>query len=122
MEPNIRIMVAEHNAILRDGIVALIEGQPDMQVVSTASDAIHAFLEFQRTQPQVTIVDVDILDGIELMKRLRRELRGTKIIALVNYEWDDIAQTAAQVSGSACLPKDNINRRLLALIREEDYV
>src|SRR5260370_10210295 len=105
MEPNIRIMVAEHNAILRDGIVALIEGQPDMQVVSTASDAIHAFLEFQRTQPQVTIVDVDILDGIELMKRLRRELRGTKIIALVNYEWDDIAHTPAQATGSACLPK-----------------
>ena len=113
-----RIIVTETNAALRDGIVALIEAQPDMRVVGTPSDAGGALGEVCQIQPEVMIVDVDVPDAIDLMRRLRRERPQTRIIALVNYEWDLVAQVAAQAAGSSCLPKDHISSRLLALIRE----
>ncbi|HEY6390208.1 MAG TPA: response regulator [Bryobacteraceae bacterium] len=116
--PKTRIMAVEHNDTLRDGLIALIGDEPDLEIVSTPSDAQHALLEFLRVQPHVTIVDVDTPGTLELMRQLRSRQPQVKIIPLVNYEWDSIAQAAVETSGSPCLPKDHIGRRLLSVIRE----
>ena len=113
-----RIMAVEHNAALRDGLVALIGEQPDMEVVSTPIDAQQALLDFLRVQPQVTIIDADTPGNLELMRQLRHQHPAARIIPLVNYEWDSIAKAAVETSGSPCLPKDHIGRRLLSVIRE----
>lgn len=117
---NIRIMVTEHNAALRDGIVALINGQRDMRVVSTASEVRHAILEFSRTRPEVMIVDVDLPDAINLIRRLRNEWPHVLVLVLINYEWDNNAELAMEASGAPCLPKDSISQRLVELIRQRD--
>jgi DNA-binding NarL/FixJ family response regulator len=116
--PKTRIMAVEHNAVLRDGLIALIGEEADMEVVSTPSDAQHALLEFLRVQPQVTIVDVNTPGSLELMRQIRHEQPQAKIIPIVNYEWDSIAQAAAETIGASCLPKDHIGRRLVSVIRE----
>jgi DNA-binding NarL/FixJ family response regulator len=113
-------MAVEHNAALRDGLLALLGEQPDLEVVDTPSDAHDAFLAVERSKPDVTIIDVDLPGSLDLMLRLRAEHPDVKIIPLVNYEWDQIVPAAVAASGSPCIPKDHISRRLLAQIRGAD--
>jgi DNA-binding NarL/FixJ family response regulator len=113
-------MAVEHNVALRDGLLALLSDQPDMVVVSTPSDAHDALLEVQSSEPDVTVIDVDLPGSLDLMLRLRADHPGVKIIPLVNYEWDQIVPAAVAASGSVCIPKDHISRRLLAYIRGGD--
>jgi len=115
------VMVTEQNAALRDGILAVIGVQPDMDIVGTASDAGQALVECRRTTPHVVIVDADIPNAIDFMRQVRADRPHTKVIALVNYEWDSIVHAAGQASGSPCLPKDHIGRCLVALIRQRDH-
>lgn len=117
----IRIVVAEQNDALRDGIVALVGTQSDMRVVSVAIDAPEAFSEIRRIHPEVVIVDVDVPDALDLMRQVRRERPKTKVIALVNYEWDRNAEAASRASDSQCLPKDHISRFLVTLIRQATH-
>jgi DNA-binding NarL/FixJ family response regulator len=112
-----RIILTAQNAALRDGLVALIQSQPDMEIVSTPVDADHALYDLRRMEPEVVIVDVDIPYALNLMRSCRRERPQAKVISLVNYEWDAIAQAAGFASGSPSLPKDHISAHLLTSIR-----
>jgi DNA-binding NarL/FixJ family response regulator len=118
----IRVAVAENSPPLRDGIIAWLENQPDMQVVGAFDDAWLAFAELRHIVADVLIVDSGMPQAIELMQRVQRAGPQMRMIALVNYEWDNIAAIAADVSGSACLAKDKISSRLLALIRCQEQV
>lgn len=114
-------MVTEQNAALRDGILAVLGDQPDINIVGTASDAERALVECRRTAPDVLIVDADIPNAIDLMRQVRADRPQTKVIALVNYEWDNIVHAAGRASGSPCLPKDHIGHCLVGLIRQRDH-
>lgn len=117
-----RVMAVEHNPALRDGLIALIEKEPDMEMVGVIPDTERAFADLIHLNPQVAIIDVDMPRALELMRGFRAACPLSTIIPLVDYEWDDIAKDAVEASGSPSLPKDRISRQLLGLIRKHDHI
>ncbi|WP_373497795.1 response regulator [Desulfococcus sp.] len=81
---NIRVLIADDHAIVREGFRALIDQQADMQVVGEAENGRKAVLLAKRLLPDVIIMDVSMpdLNGIDATHQIRSEVPKTKIIAL----------------------------------------
>jgi two-component system, NarL family, response regulator len=62
----IRILVVDDHPLMRDGIVSMIEGEPDMMVVAQASNGIEALERFDEYLPDVTLMDLQMakMDGV----------------------------------------------------------
>ena len=84
MTMNIRVLVADDHAIVREGLRALIDQQANMQVVGEAENGRKAVLMAKRLLPDIVIMDVSMpdLNGIDAAHQIRSELPKTKIIAL----------------------------------------
>jgi two-component system response regulator NreC len=79
-----KIVLADDHKIIRDGLRAILEKHPGMEVVGEADNGHEAISVSQRTQPDVIVMDVSMpeLNGIDAAKRIANEQPRTKIIAL----------------------------------------
>ena len=88
-ERKIRVMVVDDHALFRDGMVSVVDNQPDMEVVGEASDGLEAFIMAQQLRPNVILMDINMpgLDGHETTTRMRTisGLQRTPIVALTAY-------------------------------------
>jgi DNA-binding NarL/FixJ family response regulator len=80
----IKILLADDNKLVRDGLRALLEREPDMEVIAEASDGREAVDLAHELRPDVVIMDVGMprLDGIEATAELILSLPETKVLAL----------------------------------------
>ncbi|HJQ22861.1 MAG TPA: response regulator transcription factor [Blastocatellia bacterium] len=84
----LRIILADDHTILRQGLRALIDAQPDMQVVAEASNGIEALEATRRLLPDVVVMDIGMpeMDGAQATDAVKRELPQTKVLALTVQE------------------------------------
>lgn len=68
----VRLVVADDQAVVRDGFAALLDSQPDLSVVGTAGDGAQAVSVCEQTRPDVVLMDIrmPVMDGIEATRRL----------------------------------------------------
>ena len=83
---SIRVLTVDDHALLREGIAALVNAEPDMELVAEASDGEEAIKQFRRHRPDVTLMDLQMpnLNGTEAISRIRNEFPNAKIIVLSN--------------------------------------
>ena len=114
-----RILAINQNRIFRDGICALIEMQPDMELVASAEDADTAVHLFALTLPDLTVMDLDLPErnGVKAIHSIRSIDPYAWVIGLVTYEWDQCGREALEAGASTVLAKDRIGETLLPLIR-----
>ncbi len=88
MSAKIRIVIADDHAILREGIRALLQLQPDIEVVGEASNGTEAIEAVGRLDPDVVLMDIAMpgLGGIEAALELKKQGRRAKILILSQYE------------------------------------
>jgi DNA-binding NarL/FixJ family response regulator len=111
-------MLVEHHPALRDGVLALLNSQPDIEVVGgLAASQPDAFSHFQRHAPDVTIVDAGLPGVTVLISQIRSANSRARIISLVDYEWDGDGLSDTPLETLPCLAKDQIHRSLMPLIR-----
>ena len=81
---SIRVLIADDHRIMRDGLRAMLEKEPDIKVVGEAADGRMAQLLARDLAPDVIIMDVNMpeLNGIEATRQITADLREVKIIAL----------------------------------------
>jgi len=81
---SIRILIADDHHIIRDGLHALISGEPDLEVIGEAQDGRQAVKLARKLRPDVIIMDVamPVLNGIEATLQIKRDHSGARIIAL----------------------------------------
>lgn len=103
----INIMVVEDHAILRSGLIALIDRQNGMSVVAEADNGRQAVIEFRRHQPDVTLMDLrmPLMDGVEAITTIRREFPHSRFIVLTTYDGDEDIHRALRAGASAYLLK-----------------
>ena len=106
--PRIRILVAEDQQLVRDGIVTMLGVRDDFTVVSQAGDGAQAVSEAFRTRPDVALIDIrmPVLDGIAATRRITEELPGTKVLVLTTFGSDDFVFAALAAGASGFLLKD----------------
>lgn len=83
----LRIFIADDHAVLRDGLKALVNGEPDMETVGEADNGRTACERAKELLPDVAIMDISMpdLNGVQATERLRRDSPGIKVLALTAY-------------------------------------
>jgi DNA-binding NarL/FixJ family response regulator len=115
----IRILSVEDHPVFREGLITVIESQPDMVLVAQASNAIEAIAEFRRHRPDVTLMDLRLpgTDGTDALIAIRGEFPRARIIMLTSSEGDADIQRAMRAGASGYVLKSMPKNELLKLIR-----
>ncbi|GIE17176.1 response regulator [Winogradskya humida] len=103
----IKVLIADDQAMVRQGFGALLAAQPDILVVGDAADGEQAVAETRRLDPDVVLMDIrmPVLDGIEATRRLTRS-PGPRILILTTFDLDDYVFAALRAGASGFLLKD----------------
>ena len=115
----IRILTVDDHALLRKGIAALVNAEPDMKLIAEASTGVEAIQQFKQYRPDVTLMDLQMPDmgGIEAIIGIRNEFPDARIIVLTTYAGDVQVVRALEAGARAYLLKAKVNRDLLETIR-----
>jgi DNA-binding NarL/FixJ family response regulator len=117
--PTIRILAVDDHELLRKGIAALLESEPDLQLVAEAANGREAIQQFRAHRPDVTLMDLQMpeMNGLDAIIAIRSEWPDARIIVLTTYAGDAQALRAVQSGARAYLLKSLVNRELLETIR-----
>lgn len=103
----IRVMVIEDHQMVRQGLVALLAMQDDLEVVAEAGDGESALAIFRQHWPDVTLVDLRLpgKDGVEVIRALRAESNRGRFLVLTTYDGENDVSHALQAGASGYLLK-----------------
>src|SRR6266702_453412 len=111
----ISVFLADDNLIVREGVRALIERNPDLRVVGLAADYDEVISGCAATEPQVLVTDIRMppsfsREGIDAAKEVRKRHPGTGIVVLSQYDDPEYAVTllAEGSAGYGYLLKDRV--------------
>ena len=113
----IRILAVDDHALLRKGLVAVINAEPDMKLVAEAANGEDAIEKFRTHRPDVVLMDLQMpgLNGIEAMARILSEFSEARIIVLTTYRGDAQVLRALRAGARAYLLKGH-DRELVETI------
>lgn len=116
----IRILVVDDENVVREGFVAILRLQPDMQVVGEALDGIQAVELASRTKPDVVLLDLKMpkQDGLTTIPLLKEICPETRILVLTGTAESDRVFQAVKSGALGFLLKDATRIQLLQAIRE----
>ena len=116
----IRILIADDHAVVREGLRALIEAKPDMELVGEAEDGVEAVLMARSLKPDVILLDLLMprMDGIEAIGEIKQENPHARILILTSFAADDKVFPAIKAGALGYLLKDSSSQALIQAIRE----
>jgi len=119
MSGQIKLLIVEDHHIVRQGLIALLNTVPDMEVVAEASDGKVGVDLFRKHQPDVTLMDLRLpnLGGAEAVAKIRAEFPAARIIVLTTFDGDEDIYRALQAGARGYLLKGMFGDELLDAIR-----
>lgn len=118
MKP-IRVLVADDHTILREGIVALLERSGECQVVGQASDGTAAVEMALRLRPDVVVTDISMpgLNGIEVVRRLSKDIDTTRVLVLTMHAEEEYVVHVVRAGAAGFLLKDSAGSEMIAAVK-----
>ncbi|MEN6617824.1 MAG: response regulator transcription factor [Syntrophorhabdus sp.] len=115
---NIRIIVADDHKIMREGLKALIDKQPDMEVAAEAQDGLTTTKLARKLLPQVIIMDIGMpeMNGIDATRQIVSENKDVKIIALSMHSDRRFVLEMLKAGASGYLLKDSAFEELVTAV------
>lgn len=115
--PMTTLVVVDDQALIRDGVAAILDAEPDLTVVGTAADGAEAVRLVTSLSPDVALMDIRMpgVDGIDATRRIVAAGVPTRILVLTTYGADDLVLAALRAGASGYLLKDTPRASLAAV-------
>ena len=115
----ISVLLADDQALVREGFRLIIEVEPDIEVVGEAGDGVETVEQAKRLRPDVVLMDIRMpgLDGIAATRRLAQAGVAARILVLTTFDRDDYLYEAMKAGASGFLLKDARRDQLVHAIR-----
>jgi len=116
----ITVLLADDQTIIRDGLRALLETNPDIQVVAEARNCMEAYEQTEIHHPQVVLMDIRMpeMGGVEATRLIKRDFPGTAVLVLTTFDDDESILGAIAHGASGYLLKDISGIKLADAIRD----
>jgi NarL family two-component system response regulator LiaR len=120
MPETIRILIADDHAVVREGLRALIDTEPGMELVGEAADGVEAVQRARSLQPDVILLDLVMprMGGLEAIGQIKQENPDARILVLTSFAEDEKVFSAIKAGALGYLLKDASPPELLHAIRE----
>jgi len=120
MSERIRILITDDHAVVREGLRALIETKPDMELIGEAADGVEAVEKVRLLQPDVTLLDIVMprMDGVTAIREIKRENPNARVLVLTSFAEDAQIFPAIKAGALGYLLKDSSPRELIQAIRD----
>ncbi len=118
----IDVLLAEDQALLRDGFRAIVDADPDMQVVGEAGDGAEAVSIARRQRPDVVVMDVrmPVMDGITATRHITDAQLPCRVLILTTFDEDELVAGALRAGAAGFLLKSAAGRNLVEAIKAID--
>lgn len=112
MPETIKILIVDDHPVVRDGLNAVLETQPDFEVIGEAGDGQEAITQVERLHPDVVLLDLDMpgLDGLGALQQIMKQRPDTKVIIFTVFDTDERILTAVQAGAQGYLLKGDAPR------------
>src|SRR5437016_12848401 len=116
----IRVLVAEDHTVVRDGLVAIIKQEPDLDVVAETGDGQQAAELWKKHRPDITLMDLRMpgQDGVSAIYQIRAADPNARIIVLTTYDGDEDIYRGMRAGAKSYVLKDVRREELFQCIRE----
>lgn len=117
----IRVLLADDQLLVRAGFRALLDAQPDIEVVGEAADGEEALLALRDLCPDAVLMDIrmPVLDGLAATRQITEDprLSAVKVVMLTTFELDEYVFEAIRCGASGFLVKDTEPEELVRAVR-----
>ena len=120
MIESIRVLIVDDHAVVREGLRALIDVEPEMELVGEAADGVEAVHKARSLQPDVILLDLVMprMDGIDAIGEIKRENPDARILVVTSFAEDEKVFPAIKAGALGYLLKDSSPQELLQAIRD----
>jgi len=120
VDNRIKVLLVDDHTILREGIRALLSGEPDIDVVGEASDGLEALDKVPELEPHVVIMDLVMprMNGLEATRQISARYPDVRILILSMYDDDDYVREVIQAGASGYVLKRVATDDLVRAIHE----
>jgi DNA-binding NarL/FixJ family response regulator len=115
----IRVLVADDHRLFRDGLRALLNSMPDLEVVGEAGDGEEVVAKAAAVRPDVILMDLQLpgLNGVEATRRILRSQPGVRVLVLTMFEDTDTVLASMRAGARGYILKDTDEGALLRSVR-----
>src|SRR5216684_3748802 len=111
------ILLADDHALVRQGLKALLEKQ-GFQIVAEASDGQETLRSVEKTEPDVAIINMPVLNGVDAARELKKSSPRTKVVALTQHDEDQYVTESLRAGVSGYVLKSQAADDLVHAIQE----
>jgi len=115
----IRVLIADDHQVFRNGLVAILKGEPDIIIVGEAADGVEAIEKVRELHPDVVVMDISMprMSGLDATRAIAAEDPRPAVVILSMYEARDWTQPTLEAGASAFLTKGVSAGQLLTAVR-----
>jgi DNA-binding NarL/FixJ family response regulator len=115
----IRILLADDHYVVRMGVIAMINNEPDMEVVAEAANGTQAIERFRTHQPDLVLLDsrMPLKSGVQAAQEIRNQHSAARILMLTAFDGDEDIQKALDAGAQGYVLKSSTGEQLIPALR-----